>query len=156
MDTIKPNPQYQLTHYDGMTIVTRVISRPEALAIDRQSADYFMSKTFGILSFREGKTFITHQAPWLGIGEVCISIIKACQFNPGEFLTPADLYEITNIWSLREPNNVSARLLSIRKAHRERLWRPDFFLSRRPMAVAWNKSCTWMWLERVASAAEQK
>ena len=147
------NSRYEKIHYDGKAITTKTITYEQAKAIIPQSADYFQSSAFGILAFRTlDDEWIEHrQGISPGLGDVCLRIIQALQLNPGEFLTPPEIAELTGRDSLRENNVLSARLMAIRKAHKECHSKPHFFLSRRPggFAVAWNPRCSWIWLERI-------
>ncbi|MFC1782620.1 hypothetical protein ACFL02_03425 [Planctomycetota bacterium] len=146
-------PRYEVLNYDGQTTTSKTITREQVMAINPQSVDYFFSTAFGVWNFRTSKDeWVEHNsAAWPGLGEVCIRIIQAIQLNPGEFLSPPDIAELTGFQSLYNPNALSARLMAIRKAHKESFKNPHFFLSRRAggYAIAWNPVCSWMWIERL-------
>jgi hypothetical protein len=147
------NSRYEVTHYDGKTFNARTVTNEELTEIDQQSVDYFQSSAFGIRAFRtaDGQWVEHRDGDCPGLGDVCIRIIQALQLNPGEFLTPEVIAELTGRPSLRENNVLSARLMAIRRAHQESNKKPHFFLSRRAggFAVAWNPQCTWMWVDRI-------
>ena len=100
-------PRYEFITYDGQTITSRTITRQQVGAISPQSVDYFLSPAFGIWGFRT-KTgeWIEHcDGDWQGIGDTCIKIIQALQLNPGEFLTPVEIADLTGFFSLRNGAN---------------------------------------------------
>ncbi len=149
-------PRYDILAYDGQTVTNKTMTRQQVMAINPQSVDYFFSTTFGIWGFRTDEDeWVEHSAAdWPGIGNTCIRIIQAVQLNPGEFLTPQDITELTGYFTLRDNNALSARLMKIREAHKESYKKPHFFLSRKAggYAIAWNPQCTWMWIERIKPA----
>ena len=147
-------PRYEVTIYDGQDISTRMVTRAQLAEMQDQHYDYFFSKTLGKWAHTTAQDErIQHEhAAWPGIGDTCIRIIQAIQLNPGEFLTPAEIAELTGCDTLRSGNALSARLKAIREAHRETFRNPHFFLSRRDggFGIAWNPTRTWMWLEKVS------
>ena len=145
-------PRYELTSYDGHEVEVRSISWEQYQKIDPQSYDHYMSQSQGLWCYRDRQGhWIEHRIEWPGLGNTCIKIIQSVQLNPGSFLTPRDIAELTNVHSLAENNNLSARWLAIRQAHGETFAQPRFWLSRRAggMAVAWHPKFTWAWLERI-------
>lgn len=146
--------RYEVTAYDGQDITTRMVTRAQLTEMQDQRYDYFFSKTLGKWSHTTTQDErIRHEhADWPGIGDTCIRIIQAIQLNPGEFLPPGEIAQLTGFDTLRNPNALSARLKAIREAHRETFRRPHFFLTRRAggFAIAWNPAKTWMWLEKVS------
>jgi len=151
-----PKPRYEVLAYDGQTITSKTVTHEQVTVINHQSADYFLSPVFGIWAFRtKDDEWIEHRgADWPGLGDVCIRIVQAVQLNPGEFLTPTEIAELTGRPTLRENNALSARLMAIRRAHKESYEKPHFFLSRKAggFAIAWNPQCAWMWIERIPPA----
>ena len=148
-------PRYEFTYYDGHEIQDRSISAAEAKEVDRQRYDFFMSQSQAIWGYRDADgNWIKHHIDWPGLGNTCIKIIQAVQLNAGSFQTPADIAYLTGIDKLTENNNLSARLLALRKAHDESFSKPRFWLSRRAggLAVAWNPEYTWAWLEKIPAA----
>jgi len=154
MNHQKPNKsRYEQTVYDGEPYTTKTVTYDQVMQINSQSVDHFMSPAFGTFGYRtaEGQ-WVEHRAGnWPGLGDTSIRIIQALQLNPGEFLTPTQIADITGRPSLRENNVLSARLMAIRKAHKESCKKPHFFLSRRAggFAVAWNPECSWTWVVRI-------
>jgi hypothetical protein len=104
--------RYEVTIYDGKDIAMKTMTREQVMAINPQSADYFLSIAFGVLAFRTaGDEWIQFDnSDWPGLGDVCIRIIQALQLNPGEFLTPDEIAELTGCHTLRNNNALSARL----------------------------------------------
>jgi hypothetical protein len=151
-------PRYDFLAYDGQSITNKTMTREQVMAINPQSVDYFLSTAFGIWGFRTDQDeWVEHNAgDWPGLGDVCIRIIQAIQLNPGEFLTPKEIADLTGCFTLRENNVLSARLMAIRQIHKETAQKPHFFQSRRPggYAIAWNPEKTWMWIERIAPTME--
>jgi len=154
MNTGKFNKsRYEKRHFDGKTTNTKTITYEQVMEINPQSVNHFQSSAFGIHAYRTAEgVWIEHRdGNCPGLGDVCLRIIQTLQLNPGEFLTPREIAELTGRDSLRENNVLSARLLAIRKAHKESNTKPHFFLSRRAggFAVAWNPQYSWMWIERI-------
>ena len=150
--------RYDVLAYDGQTINAKTMTREQVMAINPQSVDYFLSIAFGIWGFRtDDDEWVEHSAAdWTGLGDTCIRIIQAIQLNPGEFLTPQEIADLTGCFTLRNPNALSARLMAIREAHRESFKKSHFPQSRRARgyAIAWNPKYSWMWIERIASTME--
>jgi len=148
-------PRYDVLAYDGQTTIPKTMTREQVMAINPQSVDYFFSTAFGIWGFRTDEDeWIEHSAAdWPGLGDTCIRVIQAIQLNPGEFLTPKEIADLTGCFTLRSRNALSARFMKIREVHKESFKKPHFFLSRRARgyAVAWNPKYSWMWIERMAS-----
>ena len=138
--------------FDGHTIETATITRADAEKIDPQSVDYYLCSPLGLWGYRtaDGK-WVQHTRQWPGLGDLCLTIVKAVQLNPDLFLSPAEIAYLAGYRSLATPNNLSARLLAIRRAHQETSDKPNFFLSKRTdgFGVAWNGKKTWMWLEKL-------
>lgn len=151
-------PRYEVTIYDGQTVTTKTMTREQVMAINPQSVDYFFSTAFGIWGFRTADDeWVEHNAAdWPGLGDTCIRIIQAIQLNPGEFLTPQEIADLTGCFTLRDNNALSARFMAIRQVHKESFKKPHFFQSRRAggYGISWNSEKTWMWIERIAPTAE--
>ena len=151
-------PRYEVTAYDGQEITTKTMTREQVMAINPQTVDYFLSTAFGIWGFRTDQDeWVEHNAgDWPGLGDTCIRIIQAVQLNPGEFLTPQEIADLTGFFTLRENNVLSARLMVIRQVHKETAQKPNFFLSRRAggYGVAWRPEKTWLWIERITPTTE--
>jgi hypothetical protein len=150
---VNPNEaMLEQTLFDGHTIETATITWADAKKIDPQSADYCIFSPFGLWGHRttDGK-WVQHTRQWPGLGDLCLNIVKAVQLNPDIFLSPAEIAYLVGCRSLGTPNNLSARLLAIRRAHQETCDKPNFFLSKRTdgFGVAWNGKKTWIWLEKI-------
>jgi hypothetical protein len=152
------NARYEVMIYDGHETTVQAMERDQAMAINRQSVDHFMSISFGTWAFRtaDGQWVEHTGADWPGLGDTCIKIIQALQLNPGEFLTPDDIVELTGFHTLRNSNALSARLKAIREVHKETFRKPHFFLSRRSggFGVSWNPQSSWASVERIAPSKD--
>jgi hypothetical protein len=159
MNTNKIQPCYEVTTYDGQTIIPRTMTRAQALAINPQSYDYFLSLALAIWAFRTAAgEWVEHRGGlWPGLGETGIKIIQAIQINPAEFLSPTDVAELTGCFKLRNGYALSARLMALREIHKESFQKPHFFLSRRAggFAVCWAPQRTWCTVERIPPIPEQ-
>jgi hypothetical protein len=145
--------RYEVMVYDGRAIDVNTVTREQALAIDPRSVDYHLSLSLGKLAFRtaDGRWIERRGADWQGLGDVGIRIIQALQLNPGEWLTPAQVADITGRDSLDDSKVLSARLLALRNIHGESFKQPHFFLSRKAggFSIAWSPDRTWMSIERI-------
>jgi hypothetical protein len=148
--------RYEILTYDGQSFSSTTMTRDQVMEINYQSFDYVLSSVLGIWAFRTADDeWIEHRGgDWPEFGDVCIRIVQAVQLNPGDFLKPVEVAELTGRDKLRENNNLSARLMAIRKAHRENHKQSHFFLSRKTggFGIAWNKERTWMWIEKIPPA----
>ena len=144
---------YQVTQYDGEKITSAKMTRQQLKAIEPQSVNHYLSFAFGQWGYRnlDGQ-WIANDLDCCGLGNTGLAILMATQNSPGEYLTPRDVWIQTDVYSLLTPNNLSARWMSLRRLHGETFSKPNFFFSRRTggMAVAWNRKCTWMRVERLS------
>jgi hypothetical protein len=155
MDHKKIDFRYQVTAYDGNDTDTIVMTRKQALEINYQSYDHFMSLDLGVMGFRtnDGKWHEFRNGDWPGIGDTGIKIIQAIQLNAKDFLTPKDIAEVTGVETLYDSNALSARLKAIREAHLESFKDGvNFFLSRKAggYRIGWSPLKTWLWIERIS------
>lgn len=144
------NRVYDLTSYDGHEVVARTIDREGLEALDPQQFDHFIATHIGVFAFRnELGRWIEYSQTWPRLGPVGIKVIRALQLNPGDFLTPRDIAELTSYDSLRQNENLAARICAIRKSHQDTSER--FFETRRAggYAVRWQAERTWVWVERI-------
>ena len=160
MKSTRNNNRYEVTTYDGSEINTGTISREQLANLQEQKYDHFFSMSLGIWAYRtiEGDWIVHEGADWPGIGDACIKIMQAMQFNPGEFQSPDDIVYLTGYSTFRSKNALSARLKAIREAHSESSKNRNFFLSRRDggFAIAWNAKKTWCWVERLQLDSPEK
>jgi len=151
-------PRYEMQSYDGQTIRCKTITREEALAADPQSVDHFRSYVANIWGYRtpDGR-WIEHNGDWKGLGDTCLKIITTVQLWPGEYQGPEEIRYLTDVYSLKTPNNLSARWAAIRRAHNETGRKPNFFLTRRNggYGIAWNPQRSWMVVARVPVFSEK-
>lgn len=154
MNSTQNKTLYKVTQYDGQQISSNKLTREELNSIDPERFDHYLSLAFGKLCFRDRNgRWKSSELDLTGLGNTGLVILKIVQDFSGEYLTPRDIYNQTDIYSLLTPNNLSARWMNIRKVHDESFYRPNFFLSRRTggMGVAWNKDKTWIRIERVSN-----
>ncbi|MHB9071270.1 MAG: hypothetical protein ACYC54_13000 [Sedimentisphaerales bacterium] len=146
------NSLYDKIHYDGNIVSVKTITRDELLSLNRESVDHFLSIDLGIWAFRNSKgEWIEKKLSEKSMGTTCLMIIESLQCEPGVFYTPNEISELTNIYSLKNPNNLSARLRVIRLCHEETFKTPNFFLSKRAggFGTAWNPKKTFMQIVRI-------
>lgn len=145
-------PRYELWHYDGKTQSAETISRDDVLAIDRQSVDHFLSIDFGIWGFRtaDGR-WVEYKLSEKSLGTTLLKILDVVRCEPGEYSSPEDVAELTQIYTLRNPNNLSARWRAMRLAHEESFKKPHFFLSKRTggLGIMWNPDRSFMQITRI-------
>jgi len=144
------NSRYQVTIGKGKSVTTETMTHEQVLNLNPKSVDHFMSFAFGIYGYRniKGKWIEIKGGNWPGMGDTTLSVVQALQLNPGQYLSPKSIAQLTGRPSMSRKNALSARLLAIRKAHGETYRHPHFFLSRRTgsFGLAW--SCkSWMWIE---------
>ena len=145
-------PSYEIWGYDGNDQSVETISRDDVLAIDKQSVDHFLSIDFGIWAFRTADgSWIEHQLSQRSLGTKLLKILEVVRCEPGEYFSPKDVAELTQIYKLGEPNNLSARWRAMRLAHEESFEKPHFFLSKRTggMGIAWNPDRSFMQITRI-------
>jgi hypothetical protein len=150
-------PRYELWHYDGVTQSVETISRADVLAIDRKSVDHFLSVDFGAWAFWTADgCWIEHQLSQRSLGTKLLKILEVVRCEPGEYFSPKDVAELTQIYKLGEPNNLSARWRAMRLAHEESFEKPHFFLSKRTggMGIAWNPDRSFMQIARIRPDGE--
>jgi hypothetical protein len=144
--------RYELWSYDGETQSAETISRDDVLAIDRQSVDHFLSIDFGIWGFRtaDGR-WVEYKLSEKSLGTTLIKILDVVRCEPGEYSSPEEVADLTQIDTLRNPNNLSARWRSLRLTHEESFKKNHFFLSKRTggMGIAWNPDRSFMQITRI-------
>lgn len=146
------NSLYEKVHYDGKALSVKTITRDEVLSMDRESVDYFLSVDLGIWEFRtvDGR-WIKRKLSSKSLGSTCLKIMECIQCDPGAFFGPDEIAELTNIYSLKNPNNLSARLRALRLCHEETYEEPNFFLSKRAggFGTAWNPEKSFIQVVRI-------
>jgi len=139
-----------MTTNDGTTSITAA----ERKQIDPEKPDLFISNPDGVLAFRlESGERIEHRGRWPGMGSVMLAVLQALIVNSGDFLTPAEIAVITGISSLRENNNLSARVAKLRRFFRDTNQR---FIETRDSgsyAIRLPQCRTFLWLERIPATA---
>ena len=150
-------PRYDLWYYDGSKQSSETISRDDVFAIDRQSVDHFLSLDFGIWGFRtaDGR-WIEYDLSQRSLGTTLLKLLDVVRCEPGEYSSPDEVAELTQIDTLRNPNNLSARWRAMRLAHQESFKKPHFFLSKRTggMGIAWNAERSFMQVTRIRTNNE--
>ena len=142
--------RYEVNRYDGNEIVTETVTTDCLRTLKPKSSDHYVSTCTGAFCFRtaSGK-WVEYHNKWPGLGPVGLVILQALQLNPGDYLTPAELAELTGYDSLRGNEVLAARIHAIRKLHRDKSER--FIETRRSggYAVRWPKERTWLWVDRL-------
>ena len=145
--------RYETTTYvRGSEIEVRSVTESERAALDIQDYDHMIDFVAGTYGFKaEESEWTERPLDGSGLGKVCIRIIQAIQLYRGVFLTPGNVADLVNNNSLRENNNLSARLTPIRAAHFESGDKQRFFLSKRGngFALKWPSEFSWIWVERI-------
>ncbi|MCK4601582.1 MAG: helix-turn-helix domain-containing protein [Phycisphaerae bacterium] len=141
---------YEVNQYDGHEVETTTMTATEVKGLNPKGFDHYISLCLGIFGFRtkSGK-WIEYRKKWPGIGKVGLAILQALQLNPGEFLTPAEIAELTDYESLRRHDVLAARVCAIRNAHKHKDER--FIETRRGggYALRWCQERTWLWVDRI-------
>ena len=149
--------RYELWSYDSKNQSVDTIGRDDVLAIDRQSVDHFLSLDFGVWGFRtaDGR-WIEYDLSQRSLGTTLLKILDVVRCEPGEYFSPKDVAELTQIHSLSDPNKLSARWRAMRLAHEESFQEPHFFLSKRTggMGIVWNPDRSFMQVTRIRSNHE--
>ncbi|MGD2111550.1 MAG: helix-turn-helix domain-containing protein [Phycisphaerae bacterium] len=146
--------QYELLTYDGNEMSTAVIPHAELDRIDTTALDHFHSRSLGVFGFRAASgDWVEHHGRWPLIGPKALAILEAIQLNPGIYLDPRTIAQITGFESLYNGATLATRILKLREAHKEK-GRPRFFKTIRAggYRVCWPKERTWMWLEMIPAS----
>ncbi|MFC1765001.1 hypothetical protein ACFL6U_23390 [Planctomycetota bacterium] len=147
-------PRYDFWSYDGKRQAVYTGDQDDVLAIDRQSYDHFLSVDFGLFSFRTADNrWIEYDLSQRSLGKTLVKILDVVRCEPGAYFGPQDVFKLTKIFSLQNPNNLSARWRALRLAHEESFKRPHFFLSKRTggLGVAWNPERSFLQITRIRS-----
>jgi len=160
MERRKPPPmKFEVTTYDGKEVEVKTMTREEVEAINPKDYDYYMAKCFGILAFRTGSgEWIEHRnGNWPRLGGKTLDLLRAIQINPGLFQTCSDLAELTGNEAYFDANPVSARILALRRTHRESKDKPHFFATSDSgqLRVCWPKERTWIWIDSFRSRSDE-
>ncbi len=146
----RPEKKYDVTRYDGREVIARAATAKQARLYKPQAYDYYISTCWGVLGYRAaGGRWVEHQDGWEGIGPVTLPLVRAIQLNPGDYLTPEEIAQITGIGSLVRNGVLIARVYAFRRAHEGN---PDRFIQTRASgdyAIRWPKERTWLWIDRV-------
>jgi len=157
MKTTIVKPRYEVWGYDGENQSVETISRDDILGINRQSVDHFISLDLGTWAFRtaDGR-WIEHDLSQTSLGTHLLKILDVVRCEPGQYFSPRDVAELTQLDKLAEPNNLSARWRALRLAHQESFGKPHFFLSKRTggMGIAWNPERSFMQIIRIRPEGE--
>ncbi len=145
--------RYEVTRYHGNEIVTETVTTDCMRTLKPKSSDHYVSTCTGDFGFRtaSGK-WVEYHNKWPGLGPVGLAILQALQLNPGDYLTPTELAELTGYGSLRRNEVLAARIHAIRKLHRDK---GERFIETRQSggyAVRWPGERTWLWVDRIVSA----
>ena len=147
--------KYDVMTYDGHEVIAKTMQAREVKALKPKSFDHYVSTCTGDLGFMasSGK-WVEYHNKWPGLGPVGLAILQALQLNAGDYLTPAELAELTGYDSLRSNEVLAARIHAIRKLHRDK---GERFIETRTSggyAVRWPKERTWLWINRIVSVEQ--
>jgi hypothetical protein len=146
------NSLYEKIHYDCSNVSVKTITKDDLLSLNHESVDHFLSIDLGIWAFRNSKgEWVKKKLSGKSLGTTCLKILECLQCEPGVFYTPDEIADLTNIYSLKDPNNLSARLRAIRLSHEETFKEPNFFLSKRAggFGTAWNPEKSFIQIVRI-------
>jgi len=147
---INVQKRYQMTRYDGREMTTKTVTAKDLKALKVQSFDHYISPPSGVLGFRNSSgQWVEHKKRWPGLGPVGLDILRALQLNPGDFLTPPELAELTGHQSLRRNEALAARVHAIRDAHEDKIERFVETRTSGGYAIMWPKDRTWLWIDRL-------
>ena len=140
--------RYQVTIYDGKELVVRSMNGTEKLALQPQSFDLYYSLPDGILAFRDSSgKWIEYRGHWPRFGPKCIGILQVLLLNPGDFMAPAAIGDLTRFDSLRENTILAARVHAMRKSLRDT---GGWFIETRTSngyAIRWPRERSFLWVE---------
>lgn len=149
--------RYELTQFDGIEITTRSVGTEELRAVKPESYDVYISTSSGVLGFRDASgDWIEFRNRWPRLGPVTIAILRAIQLNPGDFLTPAQITELTGYDSLRENTVLAARIYALRQSLRDRDQRFVETSTADGYAIRWSSQRTWLWVDRIATKQDAR
>jgi hypothetical protein len=146
--------RYEIIMYDGQQFSKNVITKEDFLSMKRDAVDHVLAIDLGLWCFRAADgQWIEKDLSEVSIGEVSLKLLECMQCEPGEYFTPIDIAEITQINSLRNPNNLSARLRALRISHLESAKHQNFFQSKRTggMGVCWNPERSFLILTKISN-----
>ena len=145
--------RYELIMYDGSQFSKDVVTKEDFLSMKRDSFDHVLAVDLGLWCFRtEDGRWIEKDLSEVSIGFVSLKVLECIQCEPGEFSSPDEIAEITRINSMRDPNNLSARLRALRLSHHESAENQNFFLSKRTggFGVCWNPDKSYMFVTKIS------
>lgn len=142
--------RFQVTVYGASDIDTQIMDREQVMAVDLKSYDCCRAKGLGIYGFRDpgsGEWISFGQGKSQGvIGPTAGKILEAIQWNPGVYLNPTELFDLTGEESLMDGANFASRVHSLRKAFGETKETEHFILTL-DGRVAWPRELTWVSVE---------
>lgn len=143
----KPNHKYDITFYDGLETSSRIISNEELEKIATDQYDCVIDHVNGVFSFRlaSGER-MWYEGDWPGLGPVTLILLQTLQMDPGKFLSPRRIADLTDYPSLSDHGALAQRVRVLRRIFGSRC--NDFIESRRlPYRLRWRKECTWLWID---------
>ena len=149
--------KYDVTQYDGREVTVTRMTAAEVRGLKPQTFDHFISTRDAIMAFRtaSGK-WIEWRNEWPGVGPVGLAILRSLQMNPGDFLTPEDIAELTGVNSLKRNEVLAARVCRLREAHADKSQRFIETRTASGYAIRWPRERTWLWVDLAPVAAIDK
>jgi len=146
--------RYEITTYrgEGDEIEVRSITAEERRELDLTHYDHLLDSSRGEYAYRNAAgEWVSRPLDGSGLGKITLDVIKAMQCNPGEYLGPKDLAELTGNDALYGSDAVAARIKVIRQAHQEKPGAPRFFFTRKNggYGLMWPIERSWIWIDRI-------
>jgi hypothetical protein len=152
-NNLKSAGRYQVTVYDGSAMTVKTVSGKEKNAFKPEACDLYYSPPDGVLAFRDADgNWVEYRGQWPRFGPKCIGILQAILLNPGDFLTPAAIAELTAFESLRENTVLAARVFAMRKSLRDPGTRFVETRTSNGYAIRWPRGRSFLWIELIPSA----
>jgi len=147
--------RYDVSQYDGNEVLAKTLTVEEKRKLKPKQFDCFMSLSDGVLGFRaKDRKWREYHGRWPRIGPVSLKILQAVMLNPGDFLSPVQILDLTGYESLLDGGVLAARIHGLRKTF---LDTTEYFIQTRKSAgyaLRWSKSRTWLWVERIVDPPE--
>lgn len=144
-----PQRKYYVTRGVGNKVASETMTKEQLEAIEGSQFELILCMVTArmVVTSSSGKR-IEYFRQWPRMGRVSLQLIEAILLNSGEYLTPADLAEITGNDNLRENSNVAARIMAIRRTlHDDNETYVQTRKTPKHYAVRWSGR-PFIWIER--------
>ena len=142
--------RFEVSMYDRSDSSIQSMDRAQVMAMELKSYDCCRAKGLGVGGFRDPDS-----GDWVSFGEGASKgvigpkagkILEAIQLNPGVYLDPKTLFDLTGEESLLDGANLASRIHLLRKAFGETKETEHFILTS-DGGVAWPQELTWVFVE---------